>query len=316
MNACRTYFRCHAALVASALMLPATATASDAPAGPRLDRAIIVAGEAGSVAAYAVFANDGPDDQILRAECSCADQVELHLVDRTALNPAMVNSWPLALPGQSTTAIAPPGVPRHMMAVNLRAPLVAGQRVTIRFHLASGRSIEHDFAVVPDSRAAWQGFDARDAGVAQLRHSIGSWDVTTSFLDDTGRALATFQGSYDFAWAVPDRVVRGTSSIPALQQTSAILFFVREATAQVEMLSVGRDGMVWTMTGPWDSEVRETPVVSMPDGSTLKLRFTRSNVTTDRFESRMERSSDGGQTWFPGNHQLFVRRTGAATASD
>lgn len=314
MMAFRWYLRRYAALFALAWMLPAMAAASDSPVNLHIDRAIIVAGESGAVAAYAVFTNDGDADQIVSAECSCAEHVELHVVDRSATPPTMVNSWSLALPARAATAIAPPGVPRHMMAMNLRAPLVAGQQVTIRFHLASGRSIDHNFAVVPDSLAAWQGFDARDAGISQLRHSIGHWDVTTSFLDDTGRALASFQGSYEFAWVVPDRVAQGTSSIPALQQASGILFYLREATAQVEMVSVGRDGMAWTMTGPWGGEVRETPVVSMPDGTTLKLRFTRSNVSDDRFESRMERSSDGGQTWLPGNHQLFIRRTSAVTA--
>ena len=39
----------------------------------------------------------------------------------------------------------------------------------------------------------------------------------------------------------------------------------------------------------------------------MQLRFTRFAVTPDRFESRMEVSLDGGESWKPGNHQLFVR---------
>ncbi len=46
----------------------------------------------------------------------------------------------------------------------------------------------------------------------------------------------------------------------------------------------------------------------MPDGSTIRLRFTRFNVTRDRFESKVEVSPEGGRTWAPGNHQVFVRR--------
>ena len=40
----------------------------------------------------------------------------------------------------------------------------------------------------------------------------------------------------------------------------------------------------------------------------MRLRFTRYNVTPDRFESRMDYSTDGGATWTQGNHQVFVRR--------
>jgi len=40
----------------------------------------------------------------------------------------------------------------------------------------------------------------------------------------------------------------------------------------------------------------------------MRLRFTRYNVSQDRFESRMDYSTDGGATWTQGNHQVFVRR--------
>ena len=74
------------------------------------------------------------------------------------------------------------------------------------------------------------------------------------------------------------------------------------------MASVGPDGHLWVMTGPADGEVRTTPDTVLPDGSTRRLRFTRFNVTADRFESRMEFSTDGGVTWQPGNHQIFARK--------
>jgi hypothetical protein len=48
----------------------------------------------------------------------------------------------------------------------------------------------------------------------------------------------------------------------------------------------------------------------------MQLRFTRFNVTDDRFESRMEVSTDGGSSWRPGNHQVFKRAMpGSAEAS-
>jgi hypothetical protein len=68
--------------------------------------------------------------------------------------------------------------------------------------------------------------------------------------------------------------------------------------------------MLWVMTGALGDSVRSTPTVTLADGTRLQLRFTRFNVATDRFESRMERSLDEGKSWQPGNHQVFRRRTG------
>lgn len=152
---------------------------------------------------------------------------------------------------------------------------------------------------------------APSAAVEQLRHVVGSWDVTTEFIRPDGSVAGAFDGTYTFEWVMPDKVVKGMSAITEFGMASGILFYVRESTGEVEMVSVGPDGQLWVMTGPVDSETRETPVVDMPDGTTLKLRFTRYNVTADGFESRMERSTDGGATWVQGNHQVFTRRTAA-----
>jgi len=62
------------------------------------------------------------------------------------------------------------------------------------------------------------------------------------------------------------------------------------------------------ITGPLGGDTRQTPIIELPDGSSLQLRFTRFNVAPDRFESRMERSTDGGKTWTPGNRQVFERQ--------
>jgi hypothetical protein len=118
---------------------------------------------------------------------------------------------------------------------------------------------------------------------------------------------ASVEGSYRFDWVVPDRVLSGRSELPALGRASAIPFYVRPDRQVIEMSSVGGDGPRWAMTGPIDGEVRSTPTVTMPDGGTMTLRFTRSAVQPDRFESRMEYSSDAGKTWTQGNRQAFVR---------
>ena len=146
-----------------------------------------------------------------------------------------------------------------------------------------------------------------EQAVEQLRHVIGLWDVETDFIAADGTVQRTFVGQYRFGWVVPDRVVSGMSAIPELNQASAILFFVRPSSNEIEMASVAADGHLWRMVGPDDSETRTTPNTPMADGSSMMLRFTRYDVQDDRFRSRMEISTDGGETWSLGNEQRFVR---------
>jgi hypothetical protein len=148
---------------------------------------------------------------------------------------------------------------------------------------------------------------AMDQAVAQLGHAIGEWSVVTEFLDAEGKVARKVAGTYHFEWVVPDRVVRGRSDIPVLIQSSGILVYVNSAGKTIEMVSVGADGQLFTMTGPLDAETRYSQTFKTPDGTDMQLRFTRSHVTPDRFESRMERTVDGGKTWLPGNHQVFTR---------
>ncbi len=150
--------------------------------------------------------------------------------------------------------------------------------------------------------------DSVARGVEQLHHVIGEWSATTEFLREDGSAARTVEGTYTFRWVVTDRVISGVSEIPALQQRSAIMFYVSEAKGSIEMVSVGADGDLWIMTGPIAGETRTTLPKTMPDGTMLELRFTRSDVAADSFKSRMEYSTDGGQSWKPGNRQAFLRR--------
>lgn len=143
--------------------------------------------------------------------------------------------------------------------------------------------------------------------VEQLRSSVGLWNVTTQFLNPDGSTARTVTGTYRFNWVVPDRVLSGTSDIPELEQVSAILFFVNPAKRLIQMVSVGADGRLWIMSGALGEEVRTTEEFATSSGGTGQLRFTRYNVSEDRFESKMEYTEDGGRTWQPGNHQQFVR---------
>ena len=61
------------------------------------------------------------------------------------------------------------------------------------------------------------------------------------------------------------------------------------------------------MTGPLGGEERLSQEYPTVGGGEGRLRFTRFNVSPDSFESRMEYTEDGGQSWKPGNHQVFLR---------
>jgi len=145
------------------------------------------------------------------------------------------------------------------------------------------------------------------AAVAQLRQAVGLWDVTTTQYGEDGAVAGVAAGTYRFDWIVADRVLAGRSDIPEMKQSSGILFYVNERRSTIEMASVGADGHLWVMTGPAGGETRTTPPTPLADGRSMQLRFTRYAITPDRFESRMEVSLDGGESWKPGNHQLFVR---------
>lgn len=145
------------------------------------------------------------------------------------------------------------------------------------------------------------------AGLEQLRHIVGNWRVETRFRQQDGSETKPFAGTYRFEWVISDAVLRGVSEIPEFKQKSAIMFYLRPARGEIEMVSVGADGKLWVMTGRDGSESRETADMPTTEGGTMRLRFTRFNVTSDRFESRMEWSADKGASWTPGNRQVFVR---------
>lgn len=143
--------------------------------------------------------------------------------------------------------------------------------------------------------------------VEELRGSIGRWEVATKFLNPDGSVAKAVHGAYVFDWVIPDRLVSGKSEIPELGQVSALLFYISEDRAVIEMVSVGAEGKLWVMTGPLGGDFRQTPDFKTADGGSGRLRFTRFNVTATGFESKMEITSDGGKTWLPGNHQVFRR---------
>ena len=148
---------------------------------------------------------------------------------------------------------------------------------------------------------------AREKSVEELRSAIGKWNVVTKFLNPDGSVAKTVEGTYEFSWVIQDQVVSGRADNPAINQTSAILFYINEGKKLIEMVSVGGDGHLWIMNGPFGENQRFSQVYETQDGGTGQLRFTRFNAEPHRFESKMEYTSDGGKTWIPGNHQVFLR---------
>jgi len=161
--------------------------------------------------------------------------------------------------------------------------------------------------IAPVSAFAESSPDALAASVQELRNSAGTWEVVTEFLAEDGSVANTAKGNYQFDWVIEDRVLQGSNSIPSLNMKSGILFYVSEERSVIEMVSVGKDGKLWIMTGPLGGDTRTTQPFATQDGGEAQLRFTRYNVTERSFESRMEYTEDGGESWKPGNHQVFTR---------
>jgi hypothetical protein len=159
------------------------------------------------------------------------------------------------------------------------------------------------------SAAAQADDEALARSVQELRDAVGSWGVSNEFLNEDGSVAQSVPGTYEFEWVIEDHVLQGRSEIPDLGRRGAILFYVREATDEIEMVSVGNDGRLWIMTGPLGGDTRFTQIFETQSGGEGQLRFTRYNVTETGFESRMEWTEDGGKTWRPGNHQVFVRQS-------
>lgn len=145
------------------------------------------------------------------------------------------------------------------------------------------------------------------SAVQQLRQAAGRWNVTTTRYAENGAVAAVATGTWSFDWVVPDRVLTGRAVIPDWNQSAGMLFYLNERMYTLEMAQVGADGQLIVMTGPAGAETRTTDAIALPDGRHVVQRHTRYGVTADRFEAKLETSYDGGQSWKPGYHQLFVR---------
>lgn len=163
------------------------------------------------------------------------------------------------------------------------------------------------FLVLPLAEGAEMAPPSLASAVQQLRQAAGHWNVTTTRYGDNGAVAGVASGTWHFDWVVLDRVLSGRAAIPDWKQTAGMLFYVNERQSTLEMASVGADGQLLVMSGAAGTETRTTAAIPLADGRQMLQRFTRYGIATDRFESRMETSTDGGVSWKLGHHQLFVR---------
>lgn len=150
--------------------------------------------------------------------------------------------------------------------------------------------------------------DAKVYSIQELRHVVGNWQVEIAFLAPDGSIANQASGTYEFSWVVENKVLIGKTAIPSFDMAAGILFYINEQQQKIEMVSVGGDGRLWVMSGALGGDSRTTDTFPTQDGGTQQLRFTRYNVKPDCFESKMEYTTDQGQTWIQGNHQVFVRQ--------
>ncbi len=137
------------------LETPASAGALD------LTRRIVASsGNAGEDSAgYLLVRNGAPvADELMDASCACADRVEFHRVVRTASGGNMEDDpvWPV--PGNGALEVKP-GTNLHLMLINFDPAKIVDGRVRLTLTFRDAGTVQADFSVTTDSRAAWAAFD-------------------------------------------------------------------------------------------------------------------------------------------------------------
>ena len=120
-----------------------------------LDNRVVRAAPAGEdAAAYVAIGNTGAADRLVEVSCACAERVEIHRVTRSGSNVAMASEPALAIPAGGVEIR--PGSPLHLMLLNLRAPIAAGQRVPLTLRFERAGAMTAHFAATENTATAWQ----------------------------------------------------------------------------------------------------------------------------------------------------------------
>jgi copper(I)-binding protein len=279
-----------------------------------LDNRIVRAAPAGGdAAAYVAIGNAGEADRLVGVSCACAGKVEIHRVTRREGSVSMTAEPALPVPGGGVEIR--PGSPLHLMLMNLRAPIAAGETVLLTLRFARAGAVTAAFTATEDTAAAWQGPAASAAPaptvaaeLQPLAFLVGScWRATfpNSTSTDThcytpmlgGRyirdihivegAPAPYGGETIFRWDTRARRIRydyyasdgGTSGGFADPTATGIDF--------PEETYVGGNGQTMTLrtvqTGNGGETYARTTSARQPDGSWREMwtmRFTRVGPAT------------------------------------
>ncbi len=145
-------------------VLGASPAAAEDPAsaGP-LDltrRIVATSGAAGEDSAgYVRIRNGSPvADELMDASCTCADTIEFHRVVRTESGGSMIDDPVWTVPGRGALDVRP-GTSLHFMLINFDPAKAVDGRVVLTLTFRDAGTVQADFALTSDSRAAWAAFD-------------------------------------------------------------------------------------------------------------------------------------------------------------
>ena len=173
-----------------------------------LDNRIVRAAPAGrDAAAYVAIGNAGEADRLVGVSCACAGKVEIHRVTRREGNVSMTAEPALPVPGGGIEIR--PGSPLHLMLMNQRAPIAAGETVPLTLRFERAGAVTASFTATGNTAAARQGPAAPAApaapaptvvaGLQPLAFLVGScWRATfpNSTSTDTHCYTAMLGGRY------------------------------------------------------------------------------------------------------------------------
>lgn len=122
----------------------------------RIVRGVDTPGEA--VAGYLKVSNPAAEDALIAASCVCATRVEFHQIRREAgqVDMATEASWTVPAGGELDVR---PGSDLHLMLIDYDPAAAVDGKVRLSLTFRDAGTIETDFALVEDSRAAWAAFD-------------------------------------------------------------------------------------------------------------------------------------------------------------
>lgn len=152
-----------ATLVVAVLLTATPATAEEpASAGPLdLTRRIVASsGAAGEDSAgYVRIRNGSPvADELLTVACACAGRVEFHRISRGP-DQVTMDADPLwVVPGTGVLDVRP-GSDLHFMLIGFDPATAVDGRVALTLTFRDAGTVQANFALTGDSRAAWASFD-------------------------------------------------------------------------------------------------------------------------------------------------------------